>query len=171
MKIMIDGPQGTGKTTLVHELLNLNPHLTHQRWDATRFMTHEALLESNTLHERGWTAEHVYNLLWNVTDRPVMNRNMFEYEMAQLDKVLIYYADDVQVLIDRIKNRADETGREISELEWNVLAYSNELYKGLGAMLSLIAPSKVTMIEASSYSDPALFARQLIEEWAGESMT
>lgn len=159
---MIDGPQGTGKTTLVHELLALHPQLTHQRWDAQRFMTHKALTEPNTLHERGWTAEHVYNLLWNVTHRPTITRDMLEYEVSQLDHIFIYYADNVDDLVQRIDHRAQETGRVISPMEWDVLAHSNDLYIGLGRMLQRMAPDKVTLIEATSYSDPAAFAATLL---------
>lgn len=149
MKILIDGAQGTGKSTLAE--LFKNKGFRHKRYTSENFMTEKEIEEScaskdDFIYERGIISEAVYATLWN-EDKKVITRSRFAHLIENVDYIFILYSSIDQMLYDRIKKRERESGRTVPDWQLELLCESNQLFKGYAEFLRMIDPAKVFLID------------------------
>lgn len=168
--IIVDGPQGSGKTTLTTHLREsvFTEGVLYRKFDAHSKMTETQLSVDEfeprpKLYERGLLSEHIYGHLWSadityrvengdvLLDWHPVRLSDLEVMTEKMGHMFILHARYPETLVDRIKRREAETGRSLTERELRVVEYSNALFKGYGEMLSMIAPGKVTMLECESH--------------------
>lgn len=161
---MIDGPQGSGKTSAVYKLREMYPDAIYRKFDSKVYMQdylHDDYKRSqngeNFIYERGMLSYAIYGMLWN-SEQSIVNfkidwlpvkRCDFQEMIQLIDHTYIVYASNGQDLIDSIHRRTAETGRVLPTMEYEVVLESNMLFPGYGEMLKSYAPEKVTLIDFS----------------------
>lgn len=164
IKYVIEGPKGTGKSTLVK---NLESKLKAQ----VRYFTADTCLDLPTIqsdsktktpviYERGYLSRFVYGWLWNlkpdVKENPYLQvtRQDFEDLLKEVDKYIILYASVPSILHTRIDKRLKETGKGMEDFEKQELDLSNTFFIQFGKVLQEMYPSKVMMVDTCLYNTP-----------------
>lgn len=146
MRIAVDGPQGSGKTTICKALSD-HLNLEYCKHDARHNMTIQDALRQNVVHDRSLVSSMVYGYLWNCGTVPLHTNVLTTQE--SLDRLVILWSSDPDLLIERVSARPSHEHQPLSELEKSVLLESNILFKAMADILGIeaidIATTPVTI--------------------------
>lgn len=185
----IEGPKGSGKSTLTQMLMSTGVadelHYYDGNWE-TLVTESSVYADHNSkfkfIHERGFLSQIIYTLMsdanpdfegrsfydgpkmtfstWRVTPLPTM----LNYIDLLHHKLVIMYADDPELLLDRITKRKEQTGKYATEAELQVLKNSNILFKYFGQMLKELRPDKVMLFKIEHFGSTEAIMKSVLQE-------
>lgn len=135
MRIIVDGPQGSGKTTICSRFAE-SFCLDYCKHDSTRIMTVEDYMRDGVIHDRSMISSVVYGYLWDCELVP--KRSEVIKMINSVDKVFILYSSSDDLLIDRVNSRPHSEHPPLSQLEMSVLKESNAMFKAFAESLLVV---------------------------------
>lgn len=144
LKISIDGPKGSGKSTLSslfatelearHEVASYKHVYTPEQYKAIINGHDQTGIERDLIMERGIMSSWVYTWLRDGTFfcddwyKP-LSISHFREVISEFDAFVVLYASDENWLRKRINQRLGDTGKGADAREIRELAQTNELYR------------------------------------------
>ena len=140
MKINIDGPKGTGKSTLsalFRESLDArHEYVSYRRvYNVDEYVDLINLNDSRDLiMERGILSSWVYTWLrdgvfeGNGWFKPA-HMSDFKRVIDEFDAFIVFYSSDPDILLDRINERQSQTGKGADDREREEIARTSELFR------------------------------------------
>lgn len=153
-KIIIEGPDCSGKSTVVERIKNMlhwdSKSLHHKPGNQFSRYLKEYVLNENIVFDRSHFSELVYSILWR-DGNPFFGRELeILNNLVQRDTLIIFTCPDINVIKQRYKNRSFNQQIKFSELEksrelfCNVfdkipyIIYKSENYEELDELLAKV---------------------------------
>ena len=146
MRIIVDGPQGSGKTTLCQRISE-SFGLSYCKHDSTHLMTREDYERNDVVHDRSLMSSVVYGYLWDCELVP--KRSEVLRMIDSVDLVVILYSKSDKLLVDRVDSRPHSEHPPLSQLEIDVLKESNALFKAFAELPGVVGidVSKINLFD------------------------
>ena len=146
MRIIVDGPQGSGKTTFCQRISE-SFGLSYCKHDSVRLMTREDYERDDVVHDRSLMSSVVYGYLWDCELVP--KRSEVLRMIDSVDLVVILYSASDKLLIDRVNSRPHSEHPPLSQLEIDVLKESNALFKAFTELPGVVCidVSKINLFD------------------------
>lgn len=135
MRIIVDGPQGSGKTTFCQRISE-SFGLSYCKHDSVRLMTREDYERDDVVHDRSFMSSVVYGYLWDCELVP--KRSEVLRMIDSVDLVVILYSASDKLLIDRVNSRPHPEHPPLTPLEIDVLKESNALFKAFAELPGVV---------------------------------
>lgn len=175
LQYIFEGPKGAGKSTMlrllkennvVDEIRAFTGELDHL--PTVSQLKDDASSPLRYAHDRGFLSNMVHMFLWDSvfslpvievdgavvkmkTWHPITRSHMqTSFDLTE-KKIVIFYASDINVLIERIANRAIKENKGANEQEYNILKETNILYENYGRAMQALAPDKVMLLDTCSF--------------------
>lgn len=146
MRIIVDGPQGSGKTTFCQRISE-SFCLSYCKHDSVRLMTREDYERDDVVHDRSLMSSVVYGYLWDCELVP--KRSEVLRMIDSVDLVVILYSASDKLLIDRVNSRLHSEHPPLTPLEIDVLKESNALFKAFAELPGVVGidVSKINLFD------------------------
>lgn len=166
----IDGPKGSGKSTLTKELAKkYNAKIKY--FDYKHVVTDEDFtlneLKQDVIFERGLLSYTIYGYLMNAQQELEIDRRFNELRFKTWTPLsemhfnqlysniqhlsIILYSSDPNLLVSRIYDREQTTGKGANSDEMLQLFDSNQLFKSWGEYYKYKYPEKTLLIDVSKF--------------------
>lgn len=146
MRIIVDGPQGSGKTTFCQRISE-RFGLAYCKHDSVRLMTREDYERDDVVHDRSLISSVVYGYLWDCELVP--KRSEVLRMIDSVDLVVILYSESDKLLVDRVDSRPHSEHPTLTPLEIDVLKESNALFKAFAELPGVVGidVSKINLFD------------------------
>ena len=167
---VLEGPKGSGKSTLSRELAQLHQsavqHFSSENYLKMSQLLHDSTSHESVIYDRGWLSYLIYGFLWNAEQDFVVHHDgpeMMIRTWAPLHKghfnelidaiqyhYIIFYSSNDDLLLKRLEKRAVEEGKGYTKHEKEVLKESNIMFKHYAKLFKDLYPDKVIAIDIAN---------------------